>query len=188
MNTARYIGSRSESNLRGAQFASDRTTLPMMSITAATSSSTIAALIAALAFLQRADSVRSCQVSEIQLTGGSLLQLDQRRDQLASLALVSRPSARSPSRGPPVPAGMLQQPPARRWVVRWMEVSGRAEAGMGGSRVSRHVSPDMHQDNYKIRPVFYGELIRPAQFSPWLGKNLAARLRAWATLKSRSGV
>ena len=122
MNTARYIGSRSESNLRGAQFASDRTTLPMMSITAATSSSTIAALIAALAFLQRADSVRSCQVSEIQLTGGSLLQLDQRRDQLASLALVSRPSARSPSRRPPVPAGMLQQPPARRWVVRWMEV------------------------------------------------------------------
>ena len=27
----------------------------------------------------------------------------------------------------------------------------------------------------------------PAQFSPSLGKNLAARLRAWATLKSRSG-
>jgi hypothetical protein len=72
----------------------------------------------------------------------------------------------------------------------WMDggVTGRAEAGMGGSRISRHVSPDMHQDNYKIRPIFYGELIRPAQFSPWLGKNLAARLRAWATLKSRSGV
>ena len=53
---------------------------------------------------------------------------------------------------------------------------------MGGSRVFRHVGPDMHQDNYKIRPNFYGELIHPAQFSPWLGKNLAARLRAWATL------
>ena len=87
MNTARYIGSRSESNLRGAQFASDRTTLPMMSITAATSSSTIAALIAAVAFLQRADSVRSCQVSEIQLTGGSLLQLDQCRDQPTSFGV-----------------------------------------------------------------------------------------------------
>ena len=27
----------------------------------------------------------------------------------------------------------------------------------------------------------------PAQFSPWAGKNLALRLRAWARLKSRSG-
>jgi hypothetical protein len=39
MNTARYIGSMSESNLRGAQFACDRTTLPRMSIAAATSAS-----------------------------------------------------------------------------------------------------------------------------------------------------
>ena len=44
MNAARYIGSRSESNLRGAQFACDRTTLPRMSIGAATSSSIVAAL------------------------------------------------------------------------------------------------------------------------------------------------
>ena len=29
MNTARYIGSRSESNLRGPQFDCDRTTLPV---------------------------------------------------------------------------------------------------------------------------------------------------------------
>jgi hypothetical protein len=39
MNTARYIGSRSESNLRGAQFACDRT------ITAATSASIAAAAL-----------------------------------------------------------------------------------------------------------------------------------------------
>ena len=43
MNTARYIGSRSESNLRHAQFTCDRTTLPRMSITAATSASIAAA-------------------------------------------------------------------------------------------------------------------------------------------------
>ena len=41
---------------------------------------------------------------------------------------------------------------------------------MGGSRVPRHVSPDMHQDSYKIRPIFYGELIRQPNFHHGLGK------------------
>jgi hypothetical protein len=43
--------------------------------------------VVAAAFLPRADSARSCQVSEIQLTGGSLLQLDQCRDQPTSFGV-----------------------------------------------------------------------------------------------------
>ena len=58
---------------------------------------------------------------------------------------------------------------------------------MGDWRVSRHVSPDMHQDVTKST-IFYGELIRQPNFHHVLGKIWRRELRAWATLKSRSGV
>ena len=51
---------------------------------------------------------------------------------------------------------------------------------MSGSRVSRRVSPNMHQDITKSTHLLR-RIDTPAQFSPCLGKNLAARLRAWAT-------
>ena len=61
--------------------------MPVISSTASTNLLILSALTSWPHFLQRADSARSCQVSEIQLTGGSLLQLDQCRDQPTSFGV-----------------------------------------------------------------------------------------------------
>ena len=121
----------------------------MISSTASTSS------LAAASFLQRAETASSCQVSEIQLTGGSLLQLDQPRDQPTSLAF-GIPPIRPLSVSPAACASRHAAAAASSPMDGSMDggVTGRAEVGMGGSRVSRHVSPDMHQDSYKIDPSF----------------------------------
>jgi hypothetical protein len=107
----------------------------------------------AAAFLQRADSARSCRVSEIQLTGGSMLQLDQCRDQRTSFGVW-------------YPA----HPPALHLAGRLCQQACCSSRQLAGSRVSRPCESGHAPGQLQNRPIFYGELIRQPNFHHVLGK------------------